>query len=89
MQKPLQSATAVLDHLLEPASLLQLACIGGAVLLGWWLAGLLRPHFADSVPQKTLNGRAREAAWVGSPFALANTVKNSSEERTGLSKTRL
>jgi small-conductance mechanosensitive channel len=71
MQKPLQSATAVLDHLLEPASLLQLACIGGAVLLGWWLAGLLRPHFADSVPQKTLNGRAREAAWVGSPFALA------------------
>ncbi len=71
MQKTLQSANAVLDHLLEPASLLQLACIGGAVLLGWWLAGLLRPRLADPVPQRTLHGRAREAAWVVAPFALA------------------
>ena len=71
MQKPLQSATELLDHLLRPASLMQLACIGGAVLLGWWLAGLLRPRFVDSAPPRDLHGRAREAAWVGAPFAVA------------------
>jgi small-conductance mechanosensitive channel len=71
MQKPLYSAGELLDRLLEPATLLQLACIAGAVLLGWWLAGLLRPRLADDAPPAGLRERAREAAWVAAPFALA------------------
>ena len=71
MQKPLQSASALLDRLLEPASLMQLACIGGAVLLAWWITRLLRPRLADTTPPADLHGRAREMAWVGVPFALA------------------
>jgi len=46
MQKPLQSAGDLLDRLLAPATLLQLAAIAGAILLGWWIARLLRPRLA-------------------------------------------
>jgi small-conductance mechanosensitive channel len=71
MQKPLHSAGELLDGLLEPAILLQLACIGAAVLLGWWLAGRLRPRLVDDAPPALLRERAREAAWVVAPFVLA------------------
>jgi small-conductance mechanosensitive channel len=71
MQKPLYPAGDLLDRLLEPAILLQLACIGGSVLLGWWLARLLRSRLTDDAPPTDLRGRLREAAWVVAPFAAA------------------
>jgi small-conductance mechanosensitive channel len=71
MQKPLQSAGDLLDRLLAPATLLQLAGIAGAVLLGWWIARLLRLRLAVPVAPEDLHGRTREAAWVVAPYVFA------------------
>jgi len=71
MQKSLQPAGDLLDRLMVPANLLQLACIGGTLLLAWWLAGLLRPRLASAAPPGDFRGRVREAAWVTVPYALA------------------
>ncbi len=71
MQKPLQSVGDLLDRLLAPATLLQLAGIGAAVLLGWWIARLLRPRLSVGVAPEDLPGRAREAAWVVAPYVMA------------------
>ena len=49
MQKPLQAAGAIIDQLLLPGNLLQVAVIGGAVLLGWWIGRLVRPRLAAAV----------------------------------------
>jgi small-conductance mechanosensitive channel len=70
MQQPLQSAGNLLDRLLAPATLLQLAGIAGAILLGWWIARLVRPHLSVPVAPEDLRGRAREAAWVVAPYVL-------------------
>jgi len=70
MQKSLQAASAVMDRLLLPASLAQFAIIGGAILLGWWLARLIRPRFTSAVAPDDLQGRLREVTWVAAPFAL-------------------
>ena len=70
MQKSLQAASAVMDRLLLPASLAQFAIIGGAILLGWWLAKLIRPRFTSAVAPDDLPGRLREVTWVAAPFAL-------------------
>lgn len=73
MRKLLQSAADAFDHLLDPANLLQLAVVVGSVLLGWWLARLLRRQItaaAGGVPLESLAGRTREAAWVVAPIAL-------------------
>lgn len=70
MQKPLQAAGELLDTLLLPASLAQFAVIGGSLLLGWWLARLVRPRFAGTVAPDDLAGRTREIAWVTAPFVL-------------------
>src|SRR5512146_2205579 len=70
MQTSLQSAREIIDRLLLPESLVQFAVIGGAVLLGWWIARLVRPRFASSVAPEDLQGRLREIAWVAAPFAI-------------------
>jgi small-conductance mechanosensitive channel len=70
MQTSLQTAREIVDRLLLPDSLLQFAVIGGAVLLGWWIARLVRPRFASTIAPDDLQGRLREIAWVGAPFAI-------------------
>jgi len=70
MQKPLQAASDALDQLLLPASLLQLAVVGGSILLGWWIARLVRPRFASDVAPDDLPSRGREIAWVASPYVI-------------------
>jgi len=70
MQKPLQAASDALDQLLLPASLLQLAVVGGSILLGWWIARLVRPRFASDVAPDDLPSRGREIAWVASPYLI-------------------
>jgi small-conductance mechanosensitive channel len=71
MQKPLQSVGDLLDRLLTPDNLPQLAGIAAAILLGWWIARLLRPRLSVTVAPEDLRGRAREAAWVVAPYVLA------------------
>jgi small-conductance mechanosensitive channel len=70
MQKPLQAASDALDQLLLPASLLQLAVVGGSILLGWWIARLVRPRFASDSAPDDLPSRGREIAWVASPYVI-------------------
>jgi small-conductance mechanosensitive channel len=70
MQKSLQAASEIIDRLLLPSSLLQLAVIGGSILLGWWIARLVRPRFSSAAPPTDLPGRVREAAWVSAPFVI-------------------
>jgi len=69
MQQSLQKASEVVDRLLQPASLLQLALIGAVVALGWWIARLLRRHLKGTTAPDDLRARAREAAWVAVPYA--------------------
>ena len=70
MQTSLQTAREIVDRLLLPESLLQFAVIGGAILLGWWIARLVRPRFASTIAPDDLQGRLRETAWVAAPFAI-------------------
>ncbi len=44
--------------------------IGGAILLGWWIARLVRPRFASSTAPDDVQGRLREVSWVAAPFAI-------------------
>jgi len=69
MQKQLQAAGEIIDQLLLPASLLQLAVIGGALALGWWIARTVRPRLRGAAAPNDLGGRVREASWVTVPFA--------------------
>jgi small-conductance mechanosensitive channel len=71
MAKSLQSASAIIDRLLLPASLVQIAVIGGSILLGWWIARLIRPRFANAVTPDDLQGRLREITWIAAPFAAS------------------
>jgi small-conductance mechanosensitive channel len=70
MPKPLQAASEIIDRLLLPASLVQIAVIGGAILLGWWIARLVRPRFVSPVPPDDFPGRVREATWVAAPYGI-------------------
>jgi len=73
MQKLLQSAGEVLDHLFEPSNLLQVAVVGIAVALGWWLARLVRRQIVAAPAEgvaEALPSRAREAAWVVAPLVV-------------------
>jgi len=73
MQKLLQSANEALNHLFDPANLLQIVVIGASVALGWWLAALVRRQIVvvktGEVPEN-LSSRGREAAWIVAPMAL-------------------
>jgi small-conductance mechanosensitive channel len=71
MQKSLQGASEVVDRLMLPESLLQFAVIGGALLLGWWVARLVRPRFQSAVAPEDLQGRLREISWVAAPYAIS------------------
>jgi small-conductance mechanosensitive channel len=70
MQKSLQAAQDIIERLLLPASLAQFAVIGGSILLGWWIARLVRPRFASSTAPYDVQGRLREVSWVAAPFAI-------------------
>lgn len=70
MAEPLQQAGEIIDRLLEPQSLVQLAVIGAAAALGWWIASLLRPRFSQETVADDLHGRTREATWVALPYAV-------------------
>jgi small-conductance mechanosensitive channel len=71
MRKSLQPVGDLLDRLLAPATLLQLAGIAAAILLGWWIARLLRPRLAVTLAPEDLPGRGREAAWILAPYLTA------------------
>lgn len=70
MAEPLPQAGEIIDRLLEPQNLVQLAVIAAAAVLGWWIASLLRPRFAQETVADDLRGRTREATWVALPFAV-------------------
>ncbi len=70
MAEPLQQAGEIIDHLLEPPNLLQLAVIAAAIAIGWWIASVLRPRFAQAEAPDDLASRTREATWVALPFAV-------------------
>jgi small-conductance mechanosensitive channel len=69
MPNSLQAASEIIDRLLLPASLLQTAVIGGSLLLGWWIARLVRPRFTSAIAPEDMQGRLREVSWVAAPFA--------------------
>ena len=69
MPNSLQAASEIIDRLLLPASLLQIAVIGGSLLLGWWIARLVRPRFTSAIAPDDMQGRLREVSWVAAPFA--------------------
>jgi small-conductance mechanosensitive channel len=71
MPNSLQAASEIIDRLLLPASLLQIAVIGGSLLLGWWIARLVRPRFTSAIAPDDMQGRLREVSWVAAPFAAA------------------
>ena len=77
MQKLLQSAAEALDHLFDPANLLQLAVVGASIALGWWIANLVRRQLAvqqtDEAPE-SLPSRGREAAWIVAPIVATLLV---------------
>ena len=70
MQNPLQSVGDLVDLLLAPSTMLQLAGIAAAIVLGWWIARLVRPRLSVAMAPEDLRGRAREAAWVVAPYVL-------------------
>ena len=69
MPNSLQAASEIIDRLLLPASLLQIAVIGGSLLLGWWIARLVRPRLTSAIAPDDMQGRLREVSWVAAPFA--------------------
>jgi small-conductance mechanosensitive channel len=69
MPTSLHAAGEIIDFLLLPSSLAQIAVIAGAALLGWWLTSLVRPRIAGSTAPEELQGRLREATWIAAPFA--------------------
>jgi small-conductance mechanosensitive channel len=71
MPNSLQAASEIIDRLLLPASLLQIAVIGGSLLLGWWIARLVRPRLTSAIAPDDMQGRLREVSWVAAPFAAA------------------
>ncbi|HVN41679.1 MAG TPA: mechanosensitive ion channel domain-containing protein [Steroidobacteraceae bacterium] len=68
-----QSAGEALGRLLDPGNLLQLAAIGAAIALGWWLAGRLRARISVVATEPLPEGlapRAREATYVIAPHSV-------------------
>jgi small-conductance mechanosensitive channel len=70
MREQLQAASGVIDRLLEPANLVQIAVIAAMVILGWWIALRVRHNLGAQSAPADWRGRLREAAWVAAPFAL-------------------
>ncbi len=74
MRTQLQAVGDALATLQQPATLLQLVVIGGALLLGWWAAIHARSRITVSPDPENLPDRMRELLFIGAPPALTLVV---------------
>ncbi len=74
MKPQLQAISEALAKLQQPESLLQLAVITAAVLLGWWAAKFARARITVSPDPENLPDRLRELLYIGAPPALTLVV---------------
>jgi len=74
MKPQLQAISEALAKLQQPESLLQLAVITAAVLLGWWAAKFVRARITVSPDPENLPDRLRELLYIGAPPALTLVV---------------
>ncbi len=74
MEKPIETAADIAARLIAPANLSQIAVITVAVLLGLWIARLLRKLIPPAGAPDDLHGRMREVAWVGAPYAAVLVI---------------
>jgi small-conductance mechanosensitive channel len=74
MKPQLQAISEALAKLQQPESLLQLAVITVAVLLGWWAAKFARARITVSPDPENLPDRLRELLYIGAPPALTLVV---------------
>ena len=74
MKPQLQAISEALAKMQQPESLLQLAVITAAVLLGWWAAKFARARITVSPDPENLPDRLRELLYVGAPPALTLVV---------------
>lgn len=74
MKPQLQAISEALAKLQQPESLLQLAVIAAAVLLGWWAAKFARARITVSPDPENLPDRLRELLYIGAPPALTLVV---------------
>ena len=69
MAKPIETAADIAASLFTPTNLSQAGVIAAAVLLGLWIARLLRNLIPAAGAADDLHGRLREIGWVGAPYA--------------------
>ncbi len=74
MAKPIETAADIAARLIAPTNLSQIAVIAVAVLLGLWIARLLRKLIPAAGAPDDLHGRMREVAWVGAPYATVLVI---------------
>ncbi len=74
MKTQLQAVGDALATLQQPATLLQLVVIGGALLLGWWAAIHARSRITVSPDPENLPDRVRELLFIGAPPALTLAI---------------
>jgi small-conductance mechanosensitive channel len=74
MKTQLQAVGDTLASLQQPATLLQLVVIGGALLLGWWAAIHARSRITVSPDPENLPDRLRELLFIGAPPALTLVI---------------
>jgi small-conductance mechanosensitive channel len=74
MAKPIETAADIAAYLIAPTNLSQIAAIAIAVLLGLWTARLLRKLIPSAGALDDLQGRIREVAWVGAPYAAVLVI---------------
>ena len=82
MQKPLQSVGDLVDLLLAPSTLLQLAGIAAAIVLGWWIARLVRPRLSVAMAPEDL----RELQAAADNLVNASRLFRAAAERAGESQ---
>jgi small-conductance mechanosensitive channel len=72
MRDKLQAVSEVTERLLQPATLAQVAIVAVMVILGWWIAGLLRRQYLNDDPAPdSMQGRVRAGGSIIAPYALA------------------
>jgi small-conductance mechanosensitive channel len=71
MANELPAFSEVMERLLQPASVAQLALIAAMVAFGWWLSSMFRRRIGVAGSRENLEGRLREPAWVIAPYAAA------------------
>ncbi len=71
MGDKLKAVSEVGEHLLQPALLAQVGIVAAVIVLGWWLAGILRRHLpSPEDAADALHLRMREGAFVIAPYAV-------------------